>query len=180
MQDYIAALSGLVQATGHLKDTIIGLLPRKWTVFLYEQKSLTYKKLLCLRRGSAAVPVELIQWRLNRPSLFCDLLFLIWLWMESSAGDSNSRLPPYRFFNPLNRLLPSSLSWKLASTRGLLMVDGVLTDGREESGWTDGGRRVQGFSPHTHSRTHLSSFSCRAAGLLSPLWNELLRIKGEV
>lgn len=94
--------------------------------------------------------------------------------MESSAGDSNSRLPPYRFFNPLNRLLPLLEAGVHA---GLLVVDGVFTDGREESGWTDGGRRVQGVSPHTHSCTHLSSFSCRAAGLLSPLWNELLRIK---
>lgn len=113
--------------------------------------------------GSAAVPVELIQ---NRQSLFCDLFFLIWLWMESSAGDSNPRLPPYRVFSPLNRLLPSSLPGVHA---GRMM----LTDG--EGGGQEGlrvGGGFKGFHP-THTPVH----TCPHLAASSPLWNELLGIK---
>lgn len=66
-----------VLATGHLKETITGLLPQKWTGFVCEQRRMvnpwTITRCCAFRGGSAAVPAELIQFCLNRHLLFCNL-----------------------------------------------------------------------------------------------------------
>lgn len=94
-------LSGLVQATGHLKETIIGLLPSEMERIsvraLSDSEPVDYNALLCLQRwvscsnrgADSVLPqqtVVVVQFSISH----------IELWMESRMGDSNSRLHHYQ------------------------------------------------------------------------------------